>query len=50
MKKKRNESIFIPNQADKNPRYFCWHRDNSEDEKQRIINEERRKKHALKSK
>jgi hypothetical protein len=51
MKKRKKESIFIPNQAEKNPAglwkmFSC----NKEDNDQRNINEERRKKHALKSK
>lgn len=50
-KKKKHESIFIPNQRDKNPKRAWTHwSPNDEDEKQKRKSYERMKKNALKSK
>lgn len=50
MKKRMNESIFIPNQIAKNPCPSWWYMQNIEDTKQRVIADKRRRENASKSK
>ncbi len=51
MKKRRNEAIYIPNQAEKNPvgRWKLFS-NNEEDINQRVKEQKRREKQALKNK